>query len=70
MNSTPLFIVPSVALMNILYLPAATVFATETNAVVLMLLFTGGVSLLIAKLIVIPVGTFEVYSDTVLLYPK
>lgn len=56
--------------MNIMYWPAATVFATETKAVVLMLLFTGGVSLLRAKLIVIPAGTFEVYNDTVLLYPK
>lgn len=56
--------------MNILYFPATTVFATEINAVVLMLPFIGGVSLLRAKLIVKPEGTFEEKSDTVLLYPK
>ncbi len=59
MISTPLFKDPSVALMNILYFPASTVFATEINAVVLMFPFVGGVSLFKAKLIVKPGGTFE-----------
>lgn len=46
--------------MNMLYVPGATVFETEIKAVVLTLPFAGGVSLEIAKPIVIPDGTFDV----------